>query len=152
MMLDLPCHFFSQGINILRELPRRESLIELHGVVDAGGGLIDGMLFPFIFGHNLGEMKAATSRQKEKWKAMIIDAMRFLHRHNAFWGDAKEFNIIINQEGIPILADFGGGFAQGWVEEPLSGTAKGDEQGVKRMLQRIDKLKTAPESIEATES
>jgi serine/threonine protein kinase len=53
------------------------------------------------------------------------------------WGDAKPGNILINIDGNAILVDFGGGYTDGWVDEKVSNTVKGDLQGIRRIIKYI---------------
>lgn len=54
------------------------------------------------------------------------------------WGDAKPSNVVIDLSNDAWLIDFGGGWSEGWVDEKLQNTVKGDQQGVTRTLKFLD--------------
>eukprot|EP00172_Hildenbrandia_rubra_P001451 Plantae.Rhodophyta-Hildenbrandia_rubra.ctg2.p1 GENE.Plantae.Rhodophyta-Hildenbrandia_rubra.ctg2~~Plantae.Rhodophyta-Hildenbrandia_rubra.ctg2.p1 ORF type:complete len:350 (-),score=46.60 Plantae.Rhodophyta-Hildenbrandia_rubra.ctg2:1482-2531(-) len=132
-------------ISLLLKMPKHPSLPWLVGAVDAGDNAISAFVIPFFSGRNLEFIKAATSEEKEKWKAQIFEAVQFLHRHGIVWGDAKPDNILVEEmSGRVILVDFGGGFNPEYIDRELRETKEGDLQGVRRVQSFIDGMKTAP--------
>eukprot|EP00172_Hildenbrandia_rubra_P002268 Plantae.Rhodophyta-Hildenbrandia_rubra.ctg3.p1 GENE.Plantae.Rhodophyta-Hildenbrandia_rubra.ctg3~~Plantae.Rhodophyta-Hildenbrandia_rubra.ctg3.p1 ORF type:complete len:350 (+),score=51.08 Plantae.Rhodophyta-Hildenbrandia_rubra.ctg3:1300-2349(+) len=132
-------------ISLLLKMPKHPSLPWLVGVVDAGDNAISAFVIPFFSGRNLMFIKAATSEEKEKWKAQIFEAAQFLHRHGIVWGDAKPDNILVEEgSGRVILVDFGGGFNPEYIDRELRETKEGDLQGVRRVQGFIDGMKTVP--------
>lgn len=133
---------FLAELEKLSDMPSHPNLISLVGVVDAGNGLIDGIVLPYISGKCLQDVSVVTETQRAKWKREIEDAVKFLHNRGMVWGDAKPANIMIDsrRNDRAILIDFGGGTTKGWVDYELSGTVPGDLQGVARINEFIDSI------------
>lgn len=126
----------------LRRIPSHSNIVWLVGMADAGNGLVDGMILPFIEGVLLSEIKLATNAQKQKWKNQISDAIQFLHAFDVIWGDAKPKNIIVDRkEDKAILIDFEGGWTKGWVDQELSDKKEGDLQGCLRISNYINEIR-----------
>ena len=76
--------------------------------------------------------------QKSKWKRQIRDGVHELHKEGIVWGDGKPSNIIIDNRGDAVLADFEGGTTKDWVDRCLYGTNEVDIQGLGRIEEWID--------------
>jgi tRNA A-37 threonylcarbamoyl transferase component Bud32 len=61
-----------------------------------------------------------------------------LHEIGVVWGDGKAGNVIIDNDDIAWLIDFGGGWTEGWVDEELADTVEGDEQAVRNIIKFLD--------------
>ena len=141
---------FLRELGVLRRIPSHPHLISLVGVRDAGGGKIDGMVLPYICGTTLLRMRTATELQKNKWKEQISTAISVLHDLGIVWEDVCPHNILIERNGgNAILTDFDGGRRIGWVD--LKGV-EGDLQGLGRVLEFIDSIKTECETSAHEES
>lgn len=80
--------------------------------------------------YNLEDLEETTVHELyplEKWAVQIKGTIETLHAIGVVWGDAKPGNIIIDLNGDAWIIDFGGGRADGWVDENLQGTIEGDE-------------------------
>lgn len=139
---------FEREVTMLAKMPTNPSLPQLVGVLDSGDGCVDRFLTPFVPGKSLAFTFEATSSQKAQWKKQISDAVRLLHERDMVWGDVKPDNVMIHSESKrAILVDFGGSYSEGWVDEELNETKEGDLQGVRRIMQFIDRLDTKSERI-----
>ncbi|KAH8781265.1 hypothetical protein F5883DRAFT_709702 [Diaporthe sp. PMI_573] len=75
---------------------------------------------------------------RQKVGCQIKEAVKVLHEIGVIWGDAKPSNVVIDLNNDAWLIDFGGGWSEGWVDENLQNTVKGDQQAVTRILEFLD--------------
>jgi serine/threonine protein kinase len=68
--------------------------------------------------------------RREKWAAQIRETVDQLHEMGLVWGDGKPSNVIIDSNDNAWLIDLAGGWTDGWVDEGIADTVKGDEQAV----------------------
>lgn len=135
-------------LKVLRKLPTHQNLIHLVGVVDAGQGKIDRMIFPFIIGKQLKDIESAAAKCKETWKAQMREAVTVLHDHNIVWGDAQPRNVMVEEKtNRVVLIDFAGGICTGWVDIELGNSKAGDLQGLCRLQKYVDEMATDPEKL-----
>lgn len=115
--------------------------MKLCGAADAGDGLIDGLLMPFLSGAAMEHAKAATEMEKGIWKEKISDALRFLHNKDIVRGDAKPDNIFItNGDHELFLFDFDGGSALPRAPACLAGAKERGLRGLERIINFIDNI------------
>ncbi|CEL06367.1 hypothetical protein ASPCAL07473 [Aspergillus calidoustus] len=70
---------------------------------------------------------------RQRWYDQISDAVQKVHEGGHTWGDVKPENVLIDTNRDACLADFDGGFTQGWVDAELVETKAGDLQGLGRI-------------------
>lgn len=105
----------------------------LGGLVTWDDGLsVMGLLIEYIYGsETLGyAAEDASKAEREKWAQQIRATVKRLHDANITWGDVKPDNVLIDANGDAWVIDFGGGCAEGWVDQELEGTKEGDLQGL----------------------
>lgn len=84
-------------------------------------------------------VSAIDESRRRKWASQIRDSVRLLHQIGVIWGDGKASNVLIHRETDDAwIVDFGGGWTEGWVDEDLSGTVKGDEVAVKKIVEYLE--------------
>ncbi|KAJ9413331.1 hypothetical protein QL093DRAFT_2073034 [Fusarium oxysporum] len=98
-----------------------------------------GFLRQWVPGRRLSDVDitTATVEKRQKWSVQISETIKCLHEHGLVWGDGKSSNIIIDEQDNAWLIDFGGGFTEGWVDEELAETKKGDEQALAKIVELL---------------
>jgi hypothetical protein len=74
---------------------------------------------------------------RRKWAHQIASTVHRLHAAGAIWGDAKPENVLVDIHDNAWLADFGGGYTEGWVDKAIAGTVEGDLQGLTKILEHL---------------
>lgn len=129
---------FRRELDTLLRFRSDSSFDDLHvsrlgGLVTWDDGLsIMGLLVEYIHGsETLGyAAEDASKAERGKWAQQIRATVKRLHDANITWGDVKPGNILIDADGDAWVIDFGGGCAEGWVDQELEGTKEGDLQGL----------------------
>lgn len=99
---------FQQEVNMLANLPQHRHIIQLHGVVGCGEGMVGGILLDYIDCVLLSSIKSASPASYRKWKVQMRSALNHLYDHKRVWGDAKPASTMITREEDLVLIDFGG--------------------------------------------
>jgi serine/threonine protein kinase len=125
----------------IRAAPLVETLqiSRLQGLVRDRNGSIYGLLLTYI---DCGRTTLACAASKpntpsflrQKWASQIQDTVRQLHSAGIVWGDAKPENVLIDKYQDAWVADFGGGYTDGWVPRDLAGTEEGDLVALKKII------------------
>ena len=138
---------FEREIGILLR-PEYQALVSKNVRVSRLRGIVEwekdtacmGMLLEMIHdnGDSLMFAKEELSlARREQLMQQIHHTVDQLHRVGIAWGDVKPDNIVIDQDGMPWIVDFGGGCAKGWVDHELSETIEGDLQGLLKIRQYL---------------
>ncbi|EXK23461.1 hypothetical protein IWW34DRAFT_761026 [Fusarium oxysporum f. sp. albedinis] len=108
-----------------------------------------GFLRQWVPGRRLSDVDitTATVEKRQKWSVQISETIKCLHEHGLVWGDGKSSNIIIDEQDNAWLIDFGGGFTEGWVDEELAETKKGDEQALAKIVELLSEGNDASSSL-----
>lgn len=70
---------------------------------------VQGMLIDYVeHARSLRDIKSIDDNETEKWAGQIINAIDHLHENGLVWDDAKEGNILIDDQRNAMLIDFGG--------------------------------------------
>lgn len=111
-------------------------VIGLVGLVEAEESeRIEGMLIDWVQNARiLRDIIFVSINECEKWAGQIREAIEYLHDKGLVWGDAKAANVLVGEDGNAVLIDFGGEYTNGWVEEVNRDTARGDLQGLERIV------------------
>ncbi|KAF1840182.1 uncharacterized protein K460DRAFT_371392 [Cucurbitaria berberidis CBS 394.84] len=131
-------HSFQRELDILlrfksASFPDDLLVSRIGGLVTHDDGLsVMGLLVEYIHGsQTLGEAaEEASKAEREKWAQQLRTTVKQLHDKNITWGDVKPDNVLIGPNGDAWVIDFGGGCAEGWVDQELEGTVEGDLQGL----------------------
>ncbi|KAI1018025.1 hypothetical protein LB504_003990 [Fusarium proliferatum] len=84
---------------------------------------------------SIDDDSAIDEGRRRKWASQVQNTVDLLHKIGITWGDGKASNVLIHRETDDAwVIDFGGGWTEGWVDEELSGTVKGDEVAVKKIM------------------
>ncbi|RKK56575.1 hypothetical protein BFJ67_g3859 [Fusarium oxysporum f. sp. cepae] len=84
---------------------------------------------------SIEDVSAIDESRRKKWASQVRDNVDLLHKTRITWGDDKASNVLIHRETDDAwIIDFGGGWTEGWVDKPLSGTITGDEMTVKKIF------------------
>lgn len=104
-------------------------------VMHPESGCVIGFLREWVPGFRLRNISITSTpeNRRQMWARQIAETVHHLHNIGVIWGDGKASNVIIDDEDIAWLIDFGGGFTEGWVPEELAGTVEGDEEAVKKI-------------------
>ncbi len=116
----------------------------LHGyITHADSGAVIGLLREWVpsgsYGQTLRDVNvpAVPLAIRQKWADQMRQTVARLHSIGIVWGDGKPSNVIVDQRDDIQLIDFAGGWSRGWVDEQLAGTAEGDDQAVRRIMQLL---------------
>ncbi|RSL58578.1 hypothetical protein CEP51_014060 [Fusarium floridanum] len=125
---------------MLEAFPQQSSIRvpQLLGYVhDKDTKRILGFLRQWVPGQNLGDIYLApiATETKQKWISQIRESVQLLHEQGLVWGDAKPYNVVIDEKDDAWLIDFGGGFTAGWVDSQLVETIEGDEKALDRIAE-----------------
>ncbi|KAI1039460.1 hypothetical protein LB505_002622 [Fusarium chuoi] len=87
---------------------------------------------------SIDDVSAIDESRRRKWASQVRGTVDLLHKIGITWGDGKASNVLVHREtdGAWVI-DFGGGWTEGWVDEELSGTVKGDEVAVKKIMEYL---------------
>ncbi|KAI1049835.1 hypothetical protein LB506_001910 [Fusarium annulatum] len=87
---------------------------------------------------SIDDLSAIDEGRRKKWASQVRDTVDLLHKIEITWGDGKASNVLIHRETDDAwVIDFGGGWTEGWVIEELSGTVKGDELAVRKIMEYL---------------
>ncbi|KAH7168451.1 hypothetical protein DER46DRAFT_623910 [Fusarium sp. MPI-SDFR-AT-0072] len=87
---------------------------------------------------SIDDVSAVDECRRKKWASQVRDTVGLLHKIGVTWGDGKASKVLIHREADDAwLIDFGGGWTEGWVDEELSGTVKGDEVAVRKIIEYL---------------
>lgn len=124
------------------QIPRLHAIVEsrrgavgfLEDYIDTAGSLSEySSGYCEYIGRGQDSTTKVTDEEKERWTGQIEEAIQFLHRHGIVWGDAKAENVLIDNDRDAWVVDFGGSWAQGWVDRELNETIEGDLQGLQKI-------------------
>jgi hypothetical protein len=129
---------FRRELDILLRLRSNAFPDDLHvsrlgGLVIHNDGLsVIGLLVEHIHGSKTLDEAAEGSpaEEREKWMQQLRATVKQLHDREIIWGDVKPDNVLIDSNSDVWMIDFGGGCAEGWVDQELGGTVEGDLQGL----------------------
>ncbi|KAL5341417.1 kinase-like protein [Aspergillus crustosus] len=84
-------------------------ILRYYGEYNAGNGLPNGLVFQYHGGGTLAE-NIATSKYPEQraWPLQAAEALQFIHSKSVIHSDFGSHNILIQDDGNLVLADFGG--------------------------------------------
>jgi serine/threonine protein kinase len=110
----------------------------LHGLVRDETGQVFGLLLTYIDCRALNLACALKSNVplslRRQWAAQVESTVERLHAAGIIWGDAKAANVLIDINKEAWVADFGGGYTEGWVDKESAGTVAGDLQGLAKII------------------
>jgi tRNA A-37 threonylcarbamoyl transferase component Bud32 len=132
----------SRESSFIREVSTLQScthpnIIQLIGLVTAENqeDKVEGMLIEYVENaQSLRDLPSISAEECERWTSQITDAVEYLHQKGLVWGDAKAGNVLVRRDGNVVLIDFGGGYTDGWVDMNNQDTARGDLQGLERII------------------
>jgi hypothetical protein len=85
-------------------------------------------------------LKSSVPEEKrETWSKKSKEYVDALHKHDIIWGDAKADNFMVDKHDDLWIIDFGGSYTEGWVDPELSDTLEGDEQGLQKVQEALQK-------------
>lgn len=99
-----------------------------------------GFLRDWVRGCSLSDMDfpSIPESRRQRWGSQICETVDQLHEIGVAWGDSTGGDVIIDTEDDAWLIDLGGDRRDGWVDEELTDSVAGDEQGVRRMMEFLD--------------
>jgi tRNA A-37 threonylcarbamoyl transferase component Bud32 len=127
---------FVREVSILQHCSH-PNIIRLIGLVEADNqeAKIEGMLIEYIENaRKLRDITSISAEECERWTSQIKEAVEYLHQRGLVWGDAKAANVLLRENGDAVLIDFGGGYTKGWVDMENQNKARGDLQGLERII------------------
>ncbi|KAF5530164.1 kinase domain-containing protein [Fusarium phyllophilum] len=87
---------------------------------------------------SIDDVSAIDESRRKKWLSQVRNTVDLLHKIGITWGDGKASNVLIHRETDDAwVIDFGGGWTEGWVDEELSGTVKGDDVAVRKIMEYL---------------
>jgi hypothetical protein len=113
----------------------------LHGLVREDDRRLFGLLLSYIDGQPLTHaiIPGVPQPLLQQWVEQITLVVTQLHEAGIVWGDAKPDNVLIDASNDAWIIDFGGGYTEGWVDSDLAGTEEGDNQGLYRIVEFLQK-------------
>lgn len=131
-------HSFQRELDILLRLrsdvfPDDLRVSKLGGLVLNNDGVsLLGLLVEHIHdSKTLDEaVEESSEEEREKWMQQLRATVKRLHGGGVVWGDVKPDNVLVDSNSDIWVIDFGGGCAEGWVDQELGGTVEGDLQGL----------------------
>src|SRR5947207_2316400 len=135
-------HRTSRESSFIREVSILQScthpnIVQLIGLVTAENqqDKVEGMLIEYVENaQSLRDLPSISAEECERWTSQTTDAVEYLHQKELVWGDAKAGNVLVRRDGNVVLIDFGGGYTDGWVDMNNQDTARGDFQGLERII------------------
>ncbi|KAF5629990.1 kinase-like (PK-like) [Fusarium tjaetaba] len=86
----------------------------------------------------IDDVSTIDESRRKKWASQVQGTVDLLHEIGIVWGHGKASSVLIHRETDDAwVIDFGGGWTEGWVDEELSGTVKGDEMAVKKIFEYL---------------
>jgi len=114
-------------------------------VTSAETGMVIGILEEYIPTGELYSLRLlkdehedieASPERRQKWAAQIRETVDLLHKIGVIWGDGKPDNVLIHEVTDDAwVIDFGGSYTNGWVDQELMETQKGDEKAVGKIVE-----------------
>ncbi|KAG5748479.1 hypothetical protein H9Q70_008855 [Fusarium xylarioides] len=87
---------------------------------------------------SIDDVSAIDESRRKKWLSQVRNTVDLLHKIGITWGGGKASNVLIHRETDDAwVIDFGGGWTEGWVDEELSGTVKGDNVAVRKIMEYL---------------
>lgn len=134
--------------------PRQVRTSRLYGIVKDDKSHVIGLLLNYIrvdetLYDKVIETQSLGTDMKDKWKRQMTGTVEALHGAGIVWGDVKASNVLVDTTGDAWVADFGGGYTEGWVDRDKAGTIEGDLQGLRAIIDFID-MGREPEMTGAT--
>lgn len=86
--------------------------------------------------------------KRDDWARKADEAKKILHENGIIWGDAKADNFVVDAEENLWIIDFGGSYTEGWVDPEIAETKKGDNMGVKKI---VNALRDPDENVASSE-
>ncbi|KAK7697775.1 hypothetical protein SLS64_013176 [Diaporthe eres] len=87
--------------------------------------------------------------KRDAWARKADEAKKILHENGIIWGDAKADNFVVDAEEKMWIIDFGGSYTEGWVDPEIAETKKGDNMGVKKI---VNALRDPDENVASSET
>ncbi|KAL2274490.1 hypothetical protein FJTKL_03161 [Diaporthe vaccinii] len=87
--------------------------------------------------------------KRDAWARKADEAKNILHENGIIWGDAKADNFVVDAEENLWIIDFGGSYTEGWVDPEIAETKKGDNMGVKKI---VNALRDPDENVASSET
>lgn len=75
--------------------------------------------------------------QRDEWARRAEEMKNVLHENDIIWGDAKGDNFVVDEAGELWIIDFGGSYTEGWVDQEVVETQKGDDMGVEKIVNAL---------------
>lgn len=91
---------------------------------------------------------AVPQDKRDDWARKADEAKKILHENGIIWGDAKADNFVVDAEENLWIIDFGGSYTEGWVDPEIAETKKGDNMGVKKI---VNALRDPDENVASSE-
>lgn len=122
-------------------LESQVNVCRLHGIVIDDCDFVLGLLLTYV---DCGDRPLSarvhpeepddpTPAVRERWMGQLETALSALHENCIVWGDVKAANVLIDENEIAWLVDFGGGYTEGWVDKEVAGTVMGDLTGMTKL-------------------
>lgn len=124
--------------------PQEVRTSHLYGIVQDNKSQVIGLLLHYIqvadtLYNKVVDLGSSNSDLKDKSKRQVRGTVEALHKAGIVWGDVKASNVLVDMAGDAWVTDFGGGHTRGWVDRDKAGTIDGDLQGLRAILDFVDR-------------